>query len=158
MAFGIIEKVIRPLLSLWQTLSKPAQYLSLGTIAIASFVMGIIFWGGFNTALEATNTEAFCISCHSMRDTVYPELQERFTGAITQGFVLPVPTAMCPITGPIRLPGKCRPPKKCGVLFSVRLIPRKNSKPSDLNWHPGSGPGSPRTSRWSARTATATTA
>jgi len=24
---------------------------------------GIIFWGGFNTALEATNTEKFCVSC-----------------------------------------------------------------------------------------------
>ncbi len=71
----LTQNVIRPLKSLWKTLSRPAQYLSLGTIAIASFVMGIIFWGGFNTALEATNTEAFCISCHSMRDTVYPELQ-----------------------------------------------------------------------------------
>nr|WP_083250103.1 pentaheme c-type cytochrome TorC [Vibrio anguillarum] len=37
---------------------------------------GVIFWGGFNTALEATNTEAFCISCHTMRDNVYVELQE----------------------------------------------------------------------------------
>ena len=25
-------------------------------------VLGIIFWGGFNTAMEATNTEQFCIS------------------------------------------------------------------------------------------------
>lgn len=38
--------------------------------------IGVIFWGGFNWALEATNTEEFCISCHEMRDTVYPELQE----------------------------------------------------------------------------------
>jgi cytochrome c-type protein NapC len=39
------------------------------------FVAGIIFWGGFNTALEATNTEGFCISCHEMRDYVYQEYQ-----------------------------------------------------------------------------------
>ena len=43
---------------------------------VLMFVTGIIFWGGFNTVLEATNTEAFCISCHEMRDYVYQEYQE----------------------------------------------------------------------------------
>lgn len=47
--------------------------LSAGLVFMA---FGVIFWGGFNWALEATNTEEFCISCHEMRDTVYPELQE----------------------------------------------------------------------------------
>lgn len=37
------------------------------------FVAGIIFWGGFNTAMEATNTKDFCISCHEMGDFVYEE-------------------------------------------------------------------------------------
>jgi cytochrome c-type protein NapC len=40
------------------------------------FLAGIIFWGGFNTVLEATNREGFCISCHEMRDTVYEELKK----------------------------------------------------------------------------------
>ena len=35
-----------------------------------------MFWGGFNTALELTNTETFCISCHEMRDNVYQELKQ----------------------------------------------------------------------------------
>jgi cytochrome c-type protein NapC len=39
-------------------------------------VAGIILWGGFNTAMEATNTETFCISCHEMEENVYQELQE----------------------------------------------------------------------------------
>jgi nitrate/TMAO reductase-like tetraheme cytochrome c subunit len=34
---------------------------------------GILFWGGFNTALEYTNRMEFCVSCHEMRDTVYEE-------------------------------------------------------------------------------------
>ena len=34
----------------------------------------MLFWGAFNTALELTNTEQFCISCHEMRDNVYQEL------------------------------------------------------------------------------------
>lgn len=37
------------------------------------FVAGIIFWGGFNTAMEATNTKEFCISCHEMEAFVYEE-------------------------------------------------------------------------------------
>ncbi len=42
-------------------------------VLTASFFAGIIFWGGFNTAMEVTNTETFCISCHEMRDNVYKE-------------------------------------------------------------------------------------
>ena len=38
-----------------------------------AFAAGIIFWGGFNTAMEATNTMDFCISCHEMKDYVYEE-------------------------------------------------------------------------------------
>ena len=41
--------------------------------AATAFAAGIIFWGGFNTAMEATNTKQFCISCHEMRDFVYEE-------------------------------------------------------------------------------------
>jgi nitrate/TMAO reductase-like tetraheme cytochrome c subunit len=40
------------------------------------FAAGIIFWGGFNTAMEATNTMPFCISCHEMHDNVYLEYRE----------------------------------------------------------------------------------
>ncbi len=39
----------------------------------AAFAAGIIFWGGFNTAMEATNTLSFCTSCHEMEDYVYQE-------------------------------------------------------------------------------------
>ena len=40
------------------------------------FILGVLFWGGFNWALEASNTERFCISCHEMRAFIYPEYQE----------------------------------------------------------------------------------
>ena len=43
------------------------------TGAAALFFAGIIVWGGFNTAMEATNTLGFCISCHEMKDNVYNE-------------------------------------------------------------------------------------
>ncbi len=60
----------------WDTLRSPPTTISLGVLAFGGFVTGIIFWGGFNTALEVTNTEKFCISCHEMSDNVYQELQE----------------------------------------------------------------------------------
>lgn len=41
--------------------------------ALLFFIVGIIFWGGFNTAMEATNTLDFCISCHEMEENVYQE-------------------------------------------------------------------------------------
>ena len=39
------------------------------------FLAGIVFWGGLHTAIEWTNAETFCISCHEMRDNVYREYQ-----------------------------------------------------------------------------------
>jgi cytochrome c-type protein NapC len=42
-------------------------------ILAATFIAGILFWGGFNTAMEYTNREEFCISCHEMKDNVYVE-------------------------------------------------------------------------------------
>lgn len=61
---------------IWYVLRRPSAHLSLGLLTLGGFIAGIIFWGGFNTALEATNTEEFCIGCHEMRDNVYVELQD----------------------------------------------------------------------------------
>lgn len=57
-------------------LKKPSAKYSLFTLVFVGFFSGIIFWGGFHTALEATNTLEFCIGCHEMRDTVYQEYKE----------------------------------------------------------------------------------
>ena len=60
----------------WATvLRTPSRYFSLGFLTIGGFIAGVIFWGGFNTVLEATNTETFCISCHEMRNNVFQELK-----------------------------------------------------------------------------------
>jgi len=62
-------------LGFWRTLRLPSRHYSLGFLTVAGFLAGVIFWGGFNTALEATNTEAFCTSCHEMQDNVFEELK-----------------------------------------------------------------------------------
>jgi len=40
------------------------------------FSLGILFWGAFNTSLEMTNNEEFCISCHEMEAYVYQEYKQ----------------------------------------------------------------------------------
>jgi cytochrome c-type protein NapC len=54
---------------------SPPRFLSLAFLTLGGFVAGVVFWGGFNTALEATNTERFCVSCHEMNANVFEELK-----------------------------------------------------------------------------------
>ncbi len=60
---------------LWRWFTRPSVLVGQGVLLSVGVFFGIIFWGGFNTAMEATNTLEFCVSCHEMRDTVYQEYQ-----------------------------------------------------------------------------------
>ncbi|ATG74377.1 cytochrome C [Zobellella denitrificans] len=60
---------------LWQTFRSPSK-VAVGVVLVFGFFGGVIFWGGFNTALEVTNTEQFCIGCHEMHDNVYLEYRD----------------------------------------------------------------------------------
>ena len=62
--------------SLWQRLRRPSTKYSLATLLVLGGLAGVIFWGGFHTIVEATNTETFCIGCHEMRLNVYAEYQK----------------------------------------------------------------------------------
>lgn len=57
----------------WRWFSTPSR-IAIGVVIVLSFFAGVIFWGGFNTALEYTNTEEFCSNCH-MNDVV-PEYRQ----------------------------------------------------------------------------------
>ncbi len=70
-----MSKLIDIYLRIYRALRRPSVHFSLGFLTIGGFVAGIIFWGAFNTALELTNTETFCISCHEMEDNVFAELK-----------------------------------------------------------------------------------
>jgi len=61
---------------IWAALKKPSAKYSLGGLLVVGFVAGIIFWGGFHTAMEASNTETFCIGCHEMEENVYIEYKD----------------------------------------------------------------------------------
>ena len=58
-----------------RTATRPPVTLSLAFLTLGGFIAGVLFWGGFNTVLEHTNTEKFCTSCHEMRSNVFEELK-----------------------------------------------------------------------------------
>ena len=60
----------------WGVLRRPSAKYSLLTLVVGGFAAGIVFWGGFHTVVEATNTETFCIGCHEMRNNVYEEYKK----------------------------------------------------------------------------------
>jgi len=62
--------------AVWERLKSPSVRYSLGILLFLGFVGGILFWGGFNWAMEMTNNEHFCISCHEMKDNVYQEYKD----------------------------------------------------------------------------------
>ena len=60
----------------WTTVWRPSLHFSMGFLTLGGFIAGIIFWGGFNTAMEASNTEKFCTGCHEMKDNVFVEYRD----------------------------------------------------------------------------------
>jgi cytochrome c-type protein NapC len=70
-----MNKLLALIKHYWGLMWQPSVHYSLVFLTAGGFIAGIIFWGGFNTALEVTNTEPFCIGCHEMENNVYQELR-----------------------------------------------------------------------------------
>lgn len=64
------------LVRLWKWFWGPAGKYSLGGLLIIGGIGGILFWGSFNWAMELSNSESFCVSCHEMESTVYKEVKK----------------------------------------------------------------------------------
>ncbi|MBI5318630.1 NapC/NirT family cytochrome c [Bradyrhizobium sp.] len=67
------SSLVGRLAGVWHTLRRPSVKYSMLSLLAVGGLGGVIAWGGFNTAMEATNTMPFCTSCHEMRDNVYKE-------------------------------------------------------------------------------------
>ncbi|MFC5431212.1 NapC/NirT family cytochrome c [Paraburkholderia denitrificans] len=61
---------------MWRVLRRPSAKWSALTLLLVGVVAGIVFWNGFETALDKTDQLEFCISCHEMRDGPYPEYKK----------------------------------------------------------------------------------
>ena len=64
------------IVGVWRWFWSPTSRYGWGGIFIVGGFAGIIFWGGFNTYMEYTNTLEFCISCHEMDQLVYQEYKQ----------------------------------------------------------------------------------
>ena len=60
----------------WQALWRPSSRYAVGALLMLGGVAGVLFWGGFNTAVEYSNTMEFCTSCHEMRAFVFEEYRQ----------------------------------------------------------------------------------
>jgi cytochrome c-type protein NapC len=69
------HRLIALALEFWDVLRRPSSVFGLGVLVLGGFIAGVAFWGAFNTALELTNTEKFCTSCHEMQSNVFEELK-----------------------------------------------------------------------------------
>ena len=59
----------------WTRLTSPSK-AAVGVVLFMGFIGGLLFWGAFNTGMEATNSEEFCGSCHApivaeIRETIH---------------------------------------------------------------------------------------
>jgi cytochrome c-type protein NapC len=74
---GMGGRSLNKLLFLWKAFWRPTSRFSIGTLLIIGFISGVLYWGGFNWAIEASNTEdesvhynnasgvrAICSDCH----------------------------------------------------------------------------------------------
>ena len=118
---------------IWTFATTPTSRFSLATLLIVGGIGGILFWGGFNWAMEVANTETFCISCHEMRDNVYKELQQTIHYKNRSVFAPLVPTVMSRTNGFTRSGERSRPPTNFFIKFWAPLIRRKNSNSTALS-------------------------
>lgn len=57
--------------NLWRRFWKPSLKYAAGPLVVVGVFVGALMWGGFNSAMEATSTNEFCVSCHELRENVY---------------------------------------------------------------------------------------
>ena len=110
----------RTLRTIWRTAARPSATLSLGFLTLGGFVGGVAFWGSFNTALEATNTETFCVSCHEMRDNVFEEMSRTIHFANRSGVRASCPDCHVPHDWTDKIARKMQASKEVwGAIFGV---------------------------------------
>ena len=68
--------MVRFIVCVWKWFWSPTSKYGWGAILVAGGIAGVVFWGGFNTFMEYTNTLQFCVSCHEMDQLVFQEYKK----------------------------------------------------------------------------------
>jgi cytochrome c-type protein NapC len=132
-----MKDIIQLLKRYWVVVRRPSAYYGLGFLTVGGFVAGIIFWGGFNTALEVTNTERFCTSCHEMRDNVYQEIQTTIHFTNRSGVRATCPDCHVPHNWTFKIARKIQASKEVwGAIFgTINTREKFESKRLELAQH-----------------------
>ena len=94
---GRMKALIAWLAGYWRVLRRPSVHFSLGFLTLGGFIAGIVFWGGFNTALEATPTpRPSAFPATRCATTCSSNSRTPSTTATVPESAPPVPTATCP--------------------------------------------------------------
>ncbi|MBL8673089.1 MAG: NapC/NirT family cytochrome c [Alphaproteobacteria bacterium] len=101
--------------AVWRWFWSPSSRYALGVLVVVGGALGVIGWGSFNWAMELTNTETFCVTCHEMSANVYREYKGTIHDSNASGV-----RATCP---------DCHVPKEW-----VHKVARKIQATNEL-WH-----------------------
>jgi cytochrome c-type protein NapC len=123
----------------WAKLKRPSIKYSLLTLLTVGFVSGVFFWGGFNTAMEATNTLEFCIGCHEMKDNVYQEYKKTIHYSNRTGVRAYCSDCHVPKDWTHKMMRKIQASRNSMARSWERSTLRRSSKPSAWNWRPMNG-------------------
>ncbi len=109
----------------WNIFTQPVA-LALWVVLAFGFTAGIIFWGGFNTLMEASNTEVFCTSCHEMHDNVFEETKSTIHYSNRSGVRATCPDCHVPHEWTDKIVRKIRASKEVwGTITGVVDTPEK---------------------------------
>jgi cytochrome c-type protein NapC len=67
-----LMRTIKTIMTRYWSIIRSRPTVSLGVVAVFFFLSGIAYMRLFDYTMAVTNTEAFCIGCHEMKDHVYP--------------------------------------------------------------------------------------
>ena len=125
----------------WRAVRSPSLKYSMLSLLVVGFFGGIIFWGGFNTGMEATNSLEFCISCHEMRDTVYVEYKETIHYKNRTGVRAICSDCHVPRDWSHKMVRKAKASFEIWGKLTGSISTPENSKPSAWSWRAMSGSG-----------------
>lgn len=134
---AIVQRVLCLARVAWGAFNRPAAHLGIGFLTIGGFVAGVLWWGGFNTALEMTNKEAFCITCHEMKDNPYADLKQTIHYSNRSGVRATCPDCHVPHNWTDKIARKMQASKEVwGKIFGTVSTPEKfEAKRKELASH-----------------------
>ena len=122
---------MRTILARYWNLIRSRSSVPLGVVAVFFFLAGIGYMRAFDYSMEVGSTEEFCISCHTMKDNVYPAYAESIHYSNRSGVRASCADCHVPHRWSDKVVRKVIAPRNFGVRSEARLTLPKNSPRTD---------------------------